>query len=1260
MAQFRADLHIHSRFSRATSKKLTLPLLAAWARAKGLDVIGTGDFTHPQWRAEITERLRFDEKTGLYVLKDPATINAVPDTPVGRSRQDARFIIQGEISSIYKRDGKVRKVHNLVYMPDLEAAERFCAKLGEVGNLHSDGRPILGLDSRDLLEMVLETHPQAFLIPAHVWTPWFSLFGSKSGFDALEECFADLSHEIFALETGLSSDPDMNWLWSALDRYRMVSNSDAHSGENLAREANLFSGEMSYSGILAALKARPGSDEEKALETRFEGTLEFFPEEGKYHLDGHRNCGVSLDPFESRKLGGVCPVCGKPLTEGVYTRVLDLADRDKPARPEGQPGYRSLIPLPEVLAEIAGSGAKSQKVCRRYESLVAQFGTELDILMEIPVPDLARVDPPLGEAVARMRRGEVIRHGGYDGEYGVIRVFTDKELQDVRVLGYVRSPGTQGLLDVEPLRAETAAPARPAESEHEARNTAPQKRDAPEADESEQGDSDSATPDAETPEAALKTDLAPDDSSGAMRREPKLPTAVPRVSKSVRQPRKTGKSAEPDAPEGVNPLVEPRTAGAAYAGSVNLKARAKSGETGHGLLAYGQKVMQAMKAAVSSMTGKEGDAAREAGSSLSLEFSSQFPLAAPLNSGPCEFLGNRDHSDAAENPARDPEDRNENSSEPCPEPHRAEPAEVSSRFSSSGNPEQQKAVAAGPGPVLVLAGPGTGKTHTLISRVLRLIKDGVPANRILAVTFTRRAAAELDERLKEALGDNPPPTADTLHALAFALWSRMHDTPVLLSEKSARRVFMEVNAGEKAALLRNAWAGINLARERREPCPKEYAALFMNYERQKSSWNLADYTDLLEFWHEQITHGLCRVPWTQILVDEVQDLSPLQLSLIKGLLPASGNGFFGIGDPDQSIYSFRGAHGDALGFFKEAWPDLHVAALKRNYRSAPKILAASAALMDGHGVSGALTPTVSLPSQLKLFEAPSSESEVTWIAERIEELLGPTSHTLLDAMAPETPPLGDDPLGPGDIAILVRVKSLIPGLRNFLNRRGLPVSAPEQEAFWTDARVQVILQAAGVFLGIAPGQEAERMNCPDRILAKGPLSIAAYLRETPPFDELFWQSAEFKALGKAYETHGGWPGLINWVNLQTELELVRRKSQKVQIMTMHAAKGLEFRAVFLPCLEDGLVPFLGAEALTGHVVRDEQMDVDEERRLLYVAMTRARQALYMSFAHKRTLYGREIRLSLSRFAKGLPQDVMQHSVLKEHRVQRAKQLSLFD
>ena len=324
---FIADLHIHSRFSRATSKQLHVPLLAAWATVKGISVLGTGDFTHPAWRAELQEVLTQDEPSGLYRMKEPsrsahllpqfASVAGTPSLPL--------FMLQAEISTIYKRDGQVRKVHNLVYMPDFDAVERLCRRLESIGNLASDGRPILGLDSRHLLEMVLEADSRAVLIPAHIWTPWFALFGSRSGFDRIEDCFGDLTREIFALETGLSSDPAMNRLWSALDRFRMVSNSDAHSGENLGRETNRFIGTPSYDGIFDSLRRRPASCE-------FAGTLEFYPQGGKYHLDGHRECKIALEPHESLELKNICPVCGKPLTVGVLHRILALADRAAPAQ----------------------------------------------------------------------------------------------------------------------------------------------------------------------------------------------------------------------------------------------------------------------------------------------------------------------------------------------------------------------------------------------------------------------------------------------------------------------------------------------------------------------------------------------------------------------------------------------------------------------------------------------------------------------------------------------------------------------------------------------------------------------------------------------------------------------------------------------------------------------------------------------------------------------------------------------------------------
>ncbi|MEG6551730.1 endonuclease Q family protein, partial [Desulfocurvibacter africanus] len=400
--QFRADLHVHSRHSRATSKSLTPRQLAAWAQVKGLTLLGTGDFTHPGWLAELEEILE-EDGSGLLRLRDHACLESeIPWISGFRYGGQTRFMLQAEISSIYKKGGKVRKVHNLVYMPGLEQAKRLNRRLAEIGNLVSDGRPILGLDSRHLLEMVLETDPQAFLVPAHVWTPWFSLFGSKSGFDSLEECFGDLAGEIFALETGLSSDPEMNWHISALDRLRMISNSDAHSGEKLGREANLFSGELEYASVYRALKG-------EGLGSRFLGTLEFFPEEGKYHLDGHRNCNVVLEPSETRARGGLCPVCGKPLTVGVLSRVMELADRPQAQQPARQPGFTSLIPLAEILSEILGNGPSTKKVRAAYAACVASFGSELGLLQDAPVEELERCQPLLGQAVERIRRGAVIR-----------------------------------------------------------------------------------------------------------------------------------------------------------------------------------------------------------------------------------------------------------------------------------------------------------------------------------------------------------------------------------------------------------------------------------------------------------------------------------------------------------------------------------------------------------------------------------------------------------------------------------------------------------------------------------------------------------------------------------------------------------------------------------------------------------------------------------------------------------------------------------
>jgi uncharacterized protein (TIGR00375 family) len=432
-----ADLHIHSPYSRATSPESTLIGLAGWARLKGIQIIGTGDFTHPGWFRHLQEHLE-PAQPGLFKLKDEAAI-ASPLAGVTAPAAPVRFLLSAEISCIYKRHGAVRKVHNLLYVPDFASAERLNTRLGSIGNIRSDGRPILGLDSHDLLEILLELAPDGFLVPAHIWTPWFSLFGSKSGFNAIEECFGDLTPHIFALETGLSSDPDMNRRISALDRFSLISNSDCHSPSKLGREANLFSTGFDFYSLRDALKNNHRDT--------FRGTVEFFPEEGKYHADGHRSCNVCLEPAETRRLDSRCPVCGKPLTVGVLNRVMALADREEPLYRSDSPQVFSLIPLPELLGEIIGSGAASKGVLAQYSRCISRFGSEFNLLLHTPLDEIRHESPLLAEALKRMREGRVIRKAGFDGEYGVIRVFTDDELAQII------SQGNSLFHDTPPLRA---------------------------------------------------------------------------------------------------------------------------------------------------------------------------------------------------------------------------------------------------------------------------------------------------------------------------------------------------------------------------------------------------------------------------------------------------------------------------------------------------------------------------------------------------------------------------------------------------------------------------------------------------------------------------------------------------------------------------------------------------------------------------------------------------------------------------------------
>lgn len=423
-----SDFHIHSKYSRATSKYLDLEHIELWCKIKGIDIVAVADFTHPVWFKELSEKLTEAEE-GLYKIKDSVS-KANEITGIGRHisiDRPVRFLFATEISCIYKNKGKVRRNHIVIVVPNMDAAAKVNQKLGEIGNLKADGRPILGLPSKELARIVLEVDPNSLVIPAHIWTPWFSMFGSKSGYDSMEECFDELTEHIYACETGLSSDPPMNWRISELDKVTLVSNSDAHSLQNLGREANVFDMEsLSYNSMRDILVKK---DKDK-----FKYTIEFYPEEGKYHMDGCANCSQRLTPEQTAKLGGRCKGCGKIITVGVMSRVNDLADR-KEIESDNRVPFMSIVPLAEMLSEVMGRGKNTKTVQNEYFHLIENLGSEFDILTERSLEDIGKyAQQRLVEAIDRMRQGNIVVQGGYDGVYGTVKIFEDNQTEKQKSL----------------------------------------------------------------------------------------------------------------------------------------------------------------------------------------------------------------------------------------------------------------------------------------------------------------------------------------------------------------------------------------------------------------------------------------------------------------------------------------------------------------------------------------------------------------------------------------------------------------------------------------------------------------------------------------------------------------------------------------------------------------------------------------------------------------------------------------------------------
>ncbi len=1035
--RFHADLHIHSKYSRACSKDCDLEHLAWWARRKGVTLVGTVDFTHPSWFDHLRESL-VSAQPGLFRLREDLDRDITARLPPSVAAAEVRFMLSVEISPIYQRGERTRKVHHLVYVPDFDAAAEFNRRLGRVGNLGSDGRPILGLDSRDLLEITLECGEGAYLVPAHVWTPWFAVLGSKSGFDAVEDCYVDLAEHIFALETGLSSDPVMNWRISGLDRYRLVSNSDAHSPPMLGREATVFDTDLDYFAIRRALETGAGHA----------GSVEFFPEEGKYHVDGHRKCGVRMDPQQTREHGGTCPECGKPLTVGVLSRVEELSDRPEGIRPDGAADFRSLVPLPEIMSEILGTGPKSKTVLGQIDKLTAALGPELAILQDVPLDDIEAHSPLLAEAVARLRRGEVTREAGYDGEYGVIRLFEPGELKRISTV---------------------TAPA-----------------------------------------------LFDDALFGASEPMPAPP-----------KPKRT-------ATAGLEP--------------------APSAET---------------------------------------ETPQQMPVRATGS-----LLDGLD-------------------------------------------PEQRAAAEITQGPLLIIAGPGTGKTRTLTHRIAYLVTvHGVAPQHCLAITFTRRAAEEMAGRLAALTPEHAPQlTIATFHSLGVRILREQHERVGLspnfgiADQAQQMAIATELAGDEKKArhLL------TDLSRQRRTGeqgmgCA-DTADRYIKVLRQR---DLVDFDDLvalpvtlLESNPDLAAVYRDRYQW--ISVDEYQDVDEQQYRLLSQLASPHGN-LTAIGDPDQAIYRFRGADVGFFLRFQQDFPGAHTVALTRNYRSGAKILTAALQVISPTTLvpDRALRPMgAHTDSLVGMQQAATEQAEASFVARTIEQLLGVVAfHSLDSGRVDSGGTAGLGGLGFSDFAVLYRTDRQASAMMDALTRAGLPFQKRSHDRLSDRPGVQRILGE----LTYAPASGTERMPVLER-LGHTARDVQDRLSAAEREDTATEIHTALDLLTPLADRCGDdLERFRTELSLGVEVDTWDPRADRVSLLTLHAAKGLEFPVVFVVVCEDGLLP-LRWPGTTADDADEEQ--VCEERRLLFVGMTRAQRHLYLSHAAERVRHGPARKTSRSPFLADL-------------------------
>lgn len=1068
--KYTADLHIHSFYSRATSKDLTFEHLWKWAQLKGLQVVATGDIAHPGWLEEIKEKLEPAEE-GLFKLKSEYEIKVKEEIPKA-CKSTVRFLIGGEISNIYKKNDKVRKIHNVVFTPSIEATEKLQARLEKIGNIRSDGRPILGLDSRDLLEIVLEVDPNAYLIPAHIWTPWFAMLGSKSGFDSVEECFGDLTGHIFALETGLSSDPPMNWRLSQLDRYTLVSNSDAHSPQKLAREANIFNTDLSYHSLFDALKT--GNQE------KFWGTIEFFPEEGKYHFDGHRKCGISWDPKTTLKHGEKCPVCGKPVTVGVMHRIESLADREEGARKDNAHHYKSLIPLPEVLSEVLQVGVSSKKVNQAYESLLENLGSELSILLNIPIEDIKPAGGELlAEGIKRMREGNVTLNPGYDGEYGVIKLFEDDERDKF---------------------------------------------------------------------------------------------------------------------------------------SMQL-----------GFFGDGEKKQIKVKTKIMKELNKESDLFQNDTLNKSKVDTDKIIV------GEKEEIYN----------------------------------EKENSVLKGLNPQQKEAVLCTDVPLIISAGPGTGKTKTLTNRIAYLIKEGTASpDNILAITFTNKAAGEMGSRLTKLINKDSAKriTIKTFHAFGVMILRNegerigLKKTFSICSEDERKIVLKELYPDFSEKEINNYLEQIPNAKNNlltyNTTEVKEFAEVYKNYQSYLKQNQSVDFDDLIAstvnlFEENEDILKKYQAMYKWISVDEYQDINFAQYKLLK-LLYAPENNICVIGDPDQAIYGFRGSDRKYFLKFREDFPNAKAVYLNKNYRSTQTILDASGQVIsksiekkDAKLISDIISKT-----RLEIYQAPTYKAEAEYIVHQIEKMVGGTSYFSIDSGR-----VDDDDIGSrsfSDFAVLYRLSAQVHPLVEAFERSGIPYQTTGETQFYEMKEVKEILNYLRFIYNpdskiqvrkddkflqkILPLLEEIRLNYESYTITQMIERINEFLTKNFSGKDNSKRNDLIKRLiSRATSFDKRLNDFLESAVLQKETDEYDPRADRVTLMTLHASKGLEFPVVFITGCEENLIPYVKTASFQKVPPLEKQTDIDEERRLFYVGMTRAQEKLILTHCKSRFLFGKTMENRPSRF-----------------------------